>query len=484
MNNKNTGIRSSYSKKKKGKYFQIDNVYVALYAKHLGVVATAVFISLNMHADKKGKCWPSMVLIGDEYGIDRHTVSDAIKKLEEWNMIHVDRIYNRKLKKYKNNTYWLLPKELWRKPPVENEEDDACLGGYCDENDIVVDEDNFWAWNDVEEDGNENTTNNDSEKSHGTKSATHMASKIPNDGTEDTSNNNHITKTIKENSICGEPTEIPFSLSNKLQLLENGKSEKAKLGVSKSAVWNSDQAILSLVKNDSEDLQIIGEYFFVQKLSFNNKSAFEAKLKRSLRAAKSLMEYEIDDIRKTMKWLNDADFDYDGMDKTDIIWSLEAVKRYIDDCIKTNFIPNGTSRIELLSKLNTIKIPIEPTAQPETAAFMTFWNAYPKKMDRLSAEKVFKTIDPKLYPKIMESIEQQKKTEQWYKIEYVPQASKWLENKRWEDEVVPSSVDPIERYARELIKQFPPDNDTTAQFRFSKKYGNQNLLKFKNLFQL
>jgi hypothetical protein len=102
----------------------------------------------------------------------------------------------------------------------------------------------------------------------------------------------------------------------------------------------------------------------------------------------------------------------------------------------------------------------------------------------LSAEKVFKTIDSKLYPKILDSIELQKKTEQWQKSEYIPLASKWLENQRWEDEVVASTVDPIEAYARELIKQFPPDNDTTAQFRFSKKYGNQNLLRFKSLFQL
>ena len=59
-----------------------------------------------------------------------------------------------------------------------------------------------------------------------------------------------------------------------------------------------------------------------------------------------------------------------------------------------------------------------------------------------------------------------------------------LENQRWEDEVVASSISPMELEARALVKQFPPGDDTTAMFRFSKKYGNQNLLKFKNLFQL
>ena len=449
MNNKNTGIKSRYDR---DNFFMIDNDYVTLYAKHLGVMTTAVYTSLCRAVNNKTRCcFPSMELIAKQHGIHRKTVSKALTKLEEWNIIRVGRAYDRNLKRRKNNVYELLPREMWKTLPDEDE---------------VVDYVDFGIKNAID----------DNDKSHGTENATHMVSTILNDGIEHTSNNTNITKLKKEDSICGEPTEISLSLSKKSQLLEEGKSKKSTLGVSRSAVWNSDQAVLSLVKSYYKDHQIIGAYFYIQQYSFKDRLACVKEVERSLRAAKSLIGYEIDDIRKTMKWLKDSEFDMG--------WRLEAVKRYIDDCIKTNFIPNGTSRIELLNKLNTIKISNESITQPETAAFITFWNAYPKKMDRLSAEKVFKTIDHKLYPKILDSVEQQKKMEQWQKTEYIPLASKWLENQRWEDEVVASSISPMELEARALVKQFPPGDDTTAMFRFSKKYGNQNLLKFKNLFQL
>lgn len=433
-----------------GNFFRIYNDYVTHYARYLSVVATAVYTSLCKHADINGKCWPSMDLIAEQHGIERHAVGKAIKKLEEWNMINTGKSYDRKLKRRKNNTYILVPRKFWKDLPVEYDIEDN------------------------EDHGNEDTIDDlplTNPKSHGNKNTMYMESKIPDYGTEDTSNKTHVTRTIKEDTLCGEPTELPLSLSKKLQLLGNGK-----IGVSKLAIWNSDKAIQSLINNDCKDYQIIGEYFLIQKLVFNSKLAFEEKLKRSLKPAKALLEYRIGDIRKTMKWLNDSKFDMD--------WSLEAVLKYIDDCVKTNFIQNSTSRIELLNRLNNIEIPSEIATQPETTAFISFWNAYPKKMDRLSAEKAFNSINPNLYPKILDSVELQKKTEQWQKAEYIPLASKWLEGQRWEDEVVVSTIDPIEAYARELIKQFPPDNDTTAQFRFSRKYGNQNLLRFKSLFQL
>ena len=118
-------------------------------------------------------------------------------------------------------------------------------------------------------------------------------------------------------------------------------------------------------------------------------------------------------------------------------------------------------------------------------AFNLFWEAYPKKEDKKVAKLRFLNLDEKIYPKIMKAIEIQKKTKQWQTKDFIPQPSTWLNQERWEDEVqtiVP--MDPIEAEARALIKQFPPDNDTTAQFRFSRKYGNDNLLRFKHLFNL
>jgi len=117
-------------------------------------------------------------------------------------------------------------------------------------------------------------------------------------------------------------------------------------------------------------------------------------------------------------------------------------------------------------------------------AFDLFWSAYPRKDNKKVSKLRFMNISSKLYPKIMEAIANQKKSKQWQTPEFIPMPATWLNQQRWDDEVITSSVDPMETEARLLIKQFPPDNDTTAQFRFRKKYGNENLLRFKHLFNL
>lgn len=308
----------------------IDNDYVKLYAKHLGVVATAVFASLNMHANTDGECFPSMETIAEQHGIDRHTVSKAIQKLEEWHMIEIGRAYNRKLKRRKNNQYMLVPRNFWKDLPVEEEVMENvdygirnAVGGYSDLPFVI----------------------NERDESHGSKNATDMASKIPDDGIEVPSNKTHLTKPNELYSLCGQqPTEIPILNSKGSKLLKRASVKKSTSEDFELDVWDSDEAILSLVNNSCKDYQIIGEYFYVQKFSFNNKSVFDAFLKRLLREAKALTWYKIGDIRKTMKWLNECDFD--------ICWGLKAVRNYIDECIATDFIPDGEQRGKLLNAIN------------------------------------------------------------------------------------------------------------------------------------
>ena len=78
-------------------------------------------------------------------------------------MIHVGKAYNRKFKKRKNNVYTLIPKEFWKKPPNEDDNQD-----------------------------------NDCNESRGTRETISMESKIPYEGTENTSNNTHIIRIIEE----------------------------------------------------------------------------------------------------------------------------------------------------------------------------------------------------------------------------------------------------------------------------------------------
>jgi len=75
--------------------------------------------------------------------------------------------------------------------------------------------------------------------------------------------------------------------------------------------------------------------------------------------------------------------------------------------------------------------------------FAIFWRAYPRKVGKGAAERVWvklKATD-ELFQKILEAVEAQKKGESWQKEGgiYIPHPSTWLNQRRWEDEVVKSS---------------------------------------------
>ncbi len=67
--------------------------------------------------------------------------------------------------------------------------------------------------------------------------------------------------------------------------------------------------------------------------------------------------------------------------------------------------------------------------------FELFWNAYPKKIGKKKVEDKFNSID---FPidKILKNIELQKQSEQWQTQQYIPNPETYLNQERWEDEVV------------------------------------------------
>jgi predicted transcriptional regulator len=101
-------------------WFWLDNQYLNGYAKHLGMSCTVVYLSLCRFANNSTQqCFPSMETIAEQNGVHRSTVMRAIKKLEEWNIIRVD-----KSKKpdgtQANNVYTLLSKREWKTKPSSN----------------------------------------------------------------------------------------------------------------------------------------------------------------------------------------------------------------------------------------------------------------------------------------------------------------------------------------------------------------------------
>lgn len=87
------------------------------------------------------------------------------------------------------------------------------------------------------------------------------------------------------------------------------------------------------------------------------------------------------------------------------------------------------------------------------SAFDAFWSAYPKKVSKGQAEKVFAKINPddNLQAQMLESLARAKKRPDWIKDggQFIPHPSTWLNAKGWEDEDLPppragaSGQDPI-----------------------------------------
>ena len=73
------------------------------------------------------------------------------------------------------------------------------------------------------------------------------------------------------------------------------------------------------------------------------------------------------------------------------------------------------------------------------ADFDRFWECYPRKVNKKTAQTAFAKVMQRGIPleTLLTALEKQKRTEQWTrdKGKYIPHASTWLHQDRWEDEV-------------------------------------------------
>ena len=79
-----------------------------------------------------------------------------------------------------------------------------------------------------------------------------------------------------------------------------------------------------------------------------------------------------------------------------------------------------------------------------TKSFNIFWGAYPRKVAKADAEKLFAQInsDEQLLKTMLATIEKASKSERWLKEngKYIPYPTTWLNGRRWEDEVVSTGL--------------------------------------------
>jgi hypothetical protein len=93
--------------------------------------------------------------------------------------------------------------------------------------------------------------------------------------------------------------------------------------------------------------------------------------------------------------------------------------------------------------------------------FDTFWSAYPRKENKAAARKAWLKADRPAVALLLAAIDAQRQTDGWQRG-FVPHASTWLNNARWEDEVELSGIvatfdsDPDDPVLAELLNG---DND-------------------------
>lgn len=83
-------------------------------------------------------------------------------------------------------------------------------------------------------------------------------------------------------------------------------------------------------------------------------------------------------------------------------------------------------------------------ALDDDVLFARFWSVYPKRVGKLAARKVWTRLrtDAALTDRIIAGVEQYAQTEQWQRDggRYIPNPATFLNQRRWEDEIEPSTV--------------------------------------------
>lgn len=119
--------------KREKNWFYVDNEYLNGYARILGGNCTLTYLSLCRHAREDDQtCFPQMRTIAYENGISVKSVERALKTLQEWGIIEVEKRKDPDTKRQMSNVYTLLSKSVWREKPTDKNPTDSQSVGKAD----------------------------------------------------------------------------------------------------------------------------------------------------------------------------------------------------------------------------------------------------------------------------------------------------------------------------------------------------------------
>jgi len=117
------GERIEVRDQRGGGWFWAHNEFIDRAAHLVGPIAGAIYMSLARHANQVSQAsWPSLSTLAREWGISRPTVCKAIKILEEYGLIKVER-HPEAARRHIANIYILTHPSTWKLPADEREQE-------------------------------------------------------------------------------------------------------------------------------------------------------------------------------------------------------------------------------------------------------------------------------------------------------------------------------------------------------------------------
>lgn len=114
--------------------FTIDDEYLNGYARLCGWKASLVYMSLCRHVDRAQKCFPGIDLIAEQHAISRDTVIRALKELENWQIVKIEKGARNERGTFRTNVYVLLDKSQWKPKPSRSQQHGEDVNQVADSN--------------------------------------------------------------------------------------------------------------------------------------------------------------------------------------------------------------------------------------------------------------------------------------------------------------------------------------------------------------
>lgn len=111
------------------------------------------------------------------------------------------------------------------------------------------------------------------------------------------------------------------------------------------------------------------------------------------------------------------------------------------------------SKVTIKANIKNLSASDEAQAQKENNLFDRFWQAYPRKRNKIRSQKIWirKKLDSKA-EKIIQDVEQRINNDQaWKDEQFIPHPSTYLLNERWEDDITLNKQKPKKESHNEMI---------------------------------